>query len=109
MGKLSDLCDCRKCGTSTGTFFAHHVQLIGDYNTVLCPDCLNVFHLYIEAHPTYQALQHNNVESNILVARTQGDGVDRSAEMRDNAQRTIDLESELFHVSKAWVVGEGAT
>lgn len=108
MLKQQEIADCRKCGTSTGWFTANFVTMTGDYHTVLCQDCRNDFHLYIESHPTWKEYFATAVKSSILAARTSGDGVDRTEEMTAIEQHLYDLKSELFHVSKAWVLGEQA-
>lgn len=107
--KMNDESDCRRCGKSTGMIIANNVTLIGDYHTVLCRDCQNAFHVYIVGHPTFLAQRDAIVRSNILMARTQGDGVDRTEEIASAAQREYRLTDALFDVSKAWVLGSEPT
>lgn len=97
--------DCRKCGQSTGLLLVTTTQLVGDYHTVLCPDCLNAFHLYMDKHPLFTALNDAELSFHILTTRTSGDGVDRTEELTMGAQRMRDLKRKLYHVSEAWVTG----
>lgn len=106
---MNDESDCRKCGKSTGMIVANNVTMIGDYHTVLCQDCRNAFHVYIVEHPVFLAQREVIVQANILMARTQGDGVDRTDALTELAQRAYSLTDELFHVSKAWVLGSELT
>ena len=106
MSKQRSETDCRKCGESTGLFVGAQTTLVGNYDTVLCPDCRNAFHLYAELHPSFVALLGIEDDVAILLARTTGDGIDRTDEIRALRQRRLDLLGELFHISQAWVVGD---
>lgn len=103
MTKRHELTDCRKCGRTMGLFLLNVTELIGKYQTVLCPDCVNLFHLYVTEHPIFTALLDAEDALNILVSRTCGDGVDRTEELTAGARQVRALKRELYYVSEAWV------
>ncbi len=95
--------DCRHCGRMTGSMIINTAKLVGEYNTVLCQDCLNLFEVYMRDHPSFIAINNLTNLAQLLLARTSGDGVDRTSELNELIEERRALTRTLYAISEAWV------
>jgi len=95
--------DCRRCGGRDSWMGANGVVMSGVYQAYLCLDCRNDWDAYITPHPTRLAKTANEDALNMAVARTCGDGVDRTdamARLREDEQA---INAQLRELAVAWV------
>lgn len=101
MSKERSSWECWHCGKSPGIGGA--VELAGSYQTVLCQACRNAFHEYIIDHPTFRACEDAGASITLLLARTAGDGIDRTDDIWGLREQLRQLRRELYALACAWV------
>ena len=87
----------------TGSMSVILTKLVGEYNTVLCQDCLNLFEVYMRDHPSFIAINNLTNLAQLLLARTSGDGIDRTSEWNELIEEHRAVAKTLYAISEAWV------
>lgn len=99
---MKDLFGCVQCGS----FATTKATLVGGFNTQLCTECQNTWHIFVIKQEAFATYRRTRQDTDILLARTCGDGVDRTDEIRALNERAAQLELQLFDLADRWVTGD---
>lgn len=92
---------CPRCGEYR--LFGGSVQLVGGYNAALCDECRNDWDVFIRKHPEYLEFCDIQARGEMLLVRTQGDGIDRLDEVRAVQAEGRAQMRTLFDIAVRWV------
>lgn len=94
--------ECERCDGENG--HVHEVvSLAGCHVARLCPRCRNEWDAFIRPHDLWRAKSNLEARGLMLVALTQADGQDRTAELERTGADSDGIMIKLAAVAKQWI------
>lgn len=96
---------CERCGSES--IVDETTTLAGNYIARLCARCRNAWDQFIRPHDLWRAKTNLEVRGAMLLALTQADGRDRTAELEQAVVDNDAIMMQLFDVAKQWIARGG--
>jgi hypothetical protein len=91
---------CVGCGLMG--LYQGSVTMVGGYVALLCQECRNAWHVYINKHQTLDALRTIEVKIQTIYLMC-ADGTDRHEQVLALEKMRTEMLADLFNESAAWI------
>jgi hypothetical protein len=94
--------ECERCD-GDGIFVPETTLLAGVYRAKLCNRCANEWEAFMRPHELWQKKLDVNARGTMILALTEADAHDRTAELQEVTAEDTAVHLELFAVAEQWM------